>query len=334
MKLVRYATVYLEPSPAREIAEVALTVNNACVHIRPAGTQVDRTILVLKAGVELDERPSLAPDNTVLIPRRARQHAEAAIETAANILAVTDHCRRKIFSPYPFVALVSTLDEDLRWLDATKGFHGWHVSHGEAKLTVPLDTATLQSLRDRVDGVALLAEALAQEHPAGRFQYFLRLFEQAFAQPPPQLEKGLALFLEGAGLGYVHSEIKGWANVRDVTSHAGELTPGHVLFESQARPVIARMEQAAYDLLFNKLMWGDRSQTRRDFWRPAVATISERQYLKLSRAEATAVVFQTLDPFEAFRFDPVIRVLPLPNGAWSKWPAKDPCPSEDVLFVE
>jgi hypothetical protein len=324
MKLVRYATVYLQPSPARELQIADLNVDTVEVHLSPAGKDAHQTRFLIEAAVVLSERPEVADDGTIIVPTEPRRKAEDAIETTANLLAVTDHCRRSISSPYPFVALFSTLEADLEWLETTKGFQGSLLSIPGTKQTVPFDARSLQALQDRVDGVALLAEALAHNHPTGRFHEFIRLLERAFTLPPSQFEKKLTQFLQGASLGYERPEIKRWVDLRNPATHADELTPGHIVFESHVRPVIARMEQAAYDVLFNKKVWSDPSRERRNVWHPPVATCSERHHLRITHGEGATFIFQALDPFEAFLYDQNMNLPPMEKNPWAKWPESNP----------
>jgi hypothetical protein len=59
MKLVRYATVYLQPSPARELQMVDLNIDTVEVHLRPAGKDAHQSRFLIEAAVVLNERPEV-----------------------------------------------------------------------------------------------------------------------------------------------------------------------------------------------------------------------------------------------------------------------------------
>jgi hypothetical protein len=148
----------------------------------------------------------------------------------------------------------------------------------------------------------------------------MRLFERAFALSPSQFEKKLSQFLQGADLGYDRSEVKQWVELRNPATHANDLTRDHIVLESHVRPVIARLEQAAYDVLFNKKTWAEPSRERRTQWRPDVATIAAKNAVRITKGQGADFTVQILDPFEAFLYDPVFHLPRLPENLWSSWP--------------
>ncbi len=103
-------------------------------------------------------------------------------------------------------------------------------------------------------------------------------------------------------------------------THANDLTRGHIVLESHVRPVIARLEQAAYDVLFNKRTWADPSRERRPQWRPDVATIAMKDAVRVTKGQNAQFTVQILDPFEAFVYDASFRPPRLPEHLWSSWP--------------
>ena len=79
MKLVRYATVYLQPSPARELQMVDLNVDTVEVHLSPAGKDAHQSRFLIEAAVVLNERPEVADDGTIIVPTEPRRKAEDAM---------------------------------------------------------------------------------------------------------------------------------------------------------------------------------------------------------------------------------------------------------------
>ena len=78
----------------------------------------------------------------------------------------------------------------------------------------------------------------------------MRLFERAFARPAKLLTHPLAAFLHPR-FGYDEAELGKWFDeLRDPATHADARK--EVLLERDVRPVIDRMERAAFDVLLNK----------------------------------------------------------------------------------
>jgi hypothetical protein len=228
----------------------------------------DGALKVLLAGVQLlDRRPKVTRENLVVVPKRERQAAEEAIEIAANLIAVAQGCRRVIESPTPYVGFIPQSDAARRWLEDRAGLLHRQLQ-GRLRLVrrVDLGKDTLSALADRTEGVALLVEALAQDHATGQFHDFIRLFEHAFALPPRKLTAPLSAFLHPR-FGYTRDEVAVWLEqYRDAVTHAD--TRNKFLLETDVRPVIDRMEQVATDVLFNKLTWRDHGSARRELWTP------------------------------------------------------------------
>ena len=181
-----------------------------------------------------------------------------------------------------------------------------------------LDTDLLEAVSDRRDGVALLSEALANNHATGKYREFIRFFERAFGLKISQLHKKLSQFLEKSDLGYKHDEIKNWISFRNEATHADNNNA--LVFESDVLKLIPRMEQAAYDILLNKKNWGMRSQERREIWRPKAATLNDCKSMYVTKGDSTKAVMQLFDDFQSyiFYFQGAIKHL-LSKTVWSKW---------------
>ncbi|MBA7470758.1 hypothetical protein ES707_06045 [subsurface metagenome] len=272
---------------------------------------------MVAALVELRKWPGLTNDGLVVVPEEPRKQAERAIETAANMIAIAEGCKRSISSPIPCIAFLPEDSESHAWLDRTKGILSSRQLLSGAKFRVKLDETIQKSLQGRLDGVQLLAEALSHTHATGKFHEFLRLFERAFRCSKDKLAMKLAEFLEPTGQGYTKAEIKKYVvHLRDPATHADK-KPEFVL-ESDIRPVIRRMEQAAYDVLFNKAEWRSSSTGRRKIWSPPAGTASNSHHLFVVQGSEVALEFQLLDDFDSYPVDLSVSINVLPEGWWSK----------------
>ena len=165
---------------------------------------------------------------------------------------------------------------------------------------------------DRSDGAALLAEALAHDHPTGKFHELIRLFERAFARPAKLLVEPLQTFLNPS-YGYTEEELARWfEQLRDPATHAD--ARADVVFEKDVRPVIARMEQAAFDVLLNKAQWRDPASDRKDIWNPATGTNDAANSIFLTKGKDAQLSFQLTDQFGAYPLDLAAGLAPLPEG--------------------
>ena len=323
MKLIRLATIYLELVPKvenREPKDFKMRFDHVLVAVQNFGkvSEAGKHLrLLAQASVDLSTYPKLTDDNQILIPEEERKAAEAGIEATANILSVTERCKRSISSPYPYVMLYAGNDTDLKWLENSAGMIGNSGQIPDTLFNIELSEKIIRGLLDRLDGVALLAEALANSHSTGRYRELIRFFERAFSLPTIKIRKKLTRFLEGANLGYSRTEINKWVDLRDPSIHAdGEKTETIVL-ESDVRYVVPRMEQAAYDILFNKLVWKNSSKERRNFWRPLAATNSHSHTIKMTPG-LLGLSIQSFDPFNAYPTDS-FPIQPPSSNHWSKW---------------
>jgi hypothetical protein len=329
MKLIRFATLYMERKVQLK-DKLCLGDNRLFVEIQDASLGSELPRLLLQAVMTLSARPDASPQGEVIVPEEPRKEAEDFIETIANLLAVLNHSHRRISSPRPFVALGLEDDDETGWASGLTRFQGEHSSIPQTSYCLPTSSENLQALSDRLDGVALLAEALAHEHATGKFHEYMRLFERAFALTPSQFEKKLAQFLQGTDLGYDRNEVKKWIELRNPATHANDLTQSHIVLESHVRPVIARIEQAAYDVLFNKKTWANPSRERRPLWWPPVATIGAKNAIRVTQGLDASFQFQVLDPFGAFVYDASFRIPQLPKHLWSSWSVTETALTEPI----
>lgn len=256
------------------------------------------SLLLVKCQADVTGLLRVNETNEIVIPPDIISRIDKAIESAANLISVFEHSKRAISSPMPPVAFLPEDDAERKWLDSTAGINplGAPILGVKFKLDPSLQT----SVSDRLDGVALLAEAKAQEHPAGAFHELIRLFERAFILSSSSLVPPLGKFLEESHQGYTTEEVQEWlVDIRHPATHADRRDD--FVAERGIRPVVRRMTQAAYDVLLNKLEWRSPSVTRRDVWKPEGGTAVPRGH-KIFLAGKTPATFQAtiMDAFESY----------------------------------
>jgi hypothetical protein len=176
-------------------------------------------------------------------------------------------------------------------------------------------------------GVALMVEALGHDHAMGRFHEFVRLFERAFSSPARKVARPLAEFLNPR-FGYDDAELSHWfEDLRDPATHAD--VRNVFLLEADVRPVIDRMEQAAFDVLLNKAAWRDPSTDRREVWAPTAGTFNADGGQFIVQGTTPVTSGTILDEYGVFPMDfsGVIKERP---SNW--WPQEDARTSHSETF--
>jgi hypothetical protein len=297
MKLVRLAVIQLASS-ADDWHGSTYNLDGVPVQVLRAQQRDKDYFLLLAAYVPLEGEPEINTDGYILVPEPQRKQAEAAIEAFANLVAVSTRSSRRITSPVPYLALIPEDHEAHERLNRTKGlllstggvaFSPFHIS----------DNDCLQHLTDRSDGVALLAEALTQDHAVGHARELYRFFERAFACNEKELGKSLKEFLKGTAHNFSATEINRWIKFRGRTIHADR--SDEFFLERDFRLISQRMEEAAYDILFNKEEWRSRTATRRIAFPIPIGTSSYncRDMFKRPSAEEP-ITYQFLDAFSSY----------------------------------
>jgi hypothetical protein len=229
--------------------------------------------LFVCADVPLSELPKAGEDGLVEVPDGPRRRTEKAIDAAANLVSVATGHARSITSRSLPVAFYPESDEDRDFLHAQAGIRGIDRGVAFGRMSVSATTDELKALRDREDGIALLAEALSQDHVSGRYRELLRAFEHGFAESDSNLIFMLAEFLAGRPrLGYTtKTEVKQWIKGRCGRAiHADRSAP---LVGADLGDVVDRMLLAAYEVLFNKERWHSYESTRREVWTPSIGPL-------------------------------------------------------------
>src|SRR4029453_885970 len=251
MNLVRLATFSLEAA-TEQWKSWTLQLGNVRVQTHGSWRKEKSLKLLASATLRLSQYPEITSEDLVIVPADLRSQAEFALETAANLISIIERSKRSISSPTPCVVFIPESKKTgiglLRaWYRVQEGRHGWGACssglHGRSE-------AGRGPFRWRL----LLAEAMAHEHATGKFHELNRFFERAFTRRGTHLVKPLFKPLEPANLGYTKAEIKEWVfDLRHPATHADRNRS--FLLESDVRPVVGRMEQAAYEVLLKKEFW-------------------------------------------------------------------------------
>ena len=278
-------------------------------------SQADNAIrLIVAATGDLTYKPNVTSQGYVVVPHKERRMCEAAIENAANLLAISEGVRRSIASPTPCVALIPTSDNDQKWLEDKRGFHFPKCDRQTVWFDQGLNALEhIEVLADRMDGVTLLAEAVGHNHLSGKFHEYMRLFELAFRRSSKLLIDPLAAFLSLPIQGYTRDEISSWiVDVRHPLTHAD--TKNYFLTEGDIQPIIHRVEQAAYDVLLNKTYWRDPRPDRRSQWSPDAVIGSDGPII--NQHSAPTLHSQILDDLYCYGRDMGAFINQLPAGWW------------------
>ena len=147
------------------------------------GTPEDFVRLLLSAEVPLGARPEKDENDYIVVDDDVIRRAEQCIEEFADFASVALQAGRSISSPEPEASFSAVGASDRAWLDDSNGLLLPGTSLAWIRDEFPPGDSALR-VGSRFDGVALLAEALSNEHPTGRFRELLRLFERAFTCGP------------------------------------------------------------------------------------------------------------------------------------------------------
>jgi hypothetical protein len=313
--LHRLVMAAFRPAPSRSL-NVQATYGDAEVTTLGSWEGSGALRVLLAGSVNLEHRPKLTRESYVVVPDRPRRTCELALEAIADLLSIGDRCSRSIASPFPWVAFEPTSDAASEWLGEARGIHelGRTVDLPSPFSPVPLHDEIRDGLKDRSDGVILLAEALAQGHPSGQFRELVRVFERAFGLSAGQLVEALLGFLHSA-YGYTEEELKGWRRLRDAATHAD--VRKRFVVEADVRPVLGRVMQAAYDVLLNKRNWRDPSLARRQLWTPTAWTRGPSGEVRLRQYSTPKLTAQLLDQFGAYPTDLGGVIQKLPKAWWA-----------------
>lgn len=242
----------------------------------------------------------------LLVPREPRLCAERAISEFADVLAVLHQCRRTIRSPN---GATVALGPGGTGGDPPAGTQGLlppvNVRPSARVMPVIEPTALAAATADRLDGLAMMADALFEDAAVGRVREFFRLFERAFARGPSGCIAPLTSFLQSSprqdASKFDLDEITAWMQDLRPTATHGDRREEYAR-SADAAPYMARMEAAAYDVLLHKAAWHDPSSERRQWIRFMSVPGNGDTGSVLLRPGAT-VMIDWIDPFGSYPID-------------------------------
>lgn len=317
LKLVRLASLYFSTYSGEDGFQI--NFDDVLVDTLGIYRLNNKVRILVAASMDLKYHPKMTTAKQIVVSEKYRKRLEAVIETIANLISVSEQAERHISSPTPYIALVPDDEASKSFLDDANGFL--------SPTSMPIDmvakhrielTNKLDQLVDRLDGVALLAESLTHTHPTGKFHEFIRLFERAFRLSGKQLTEPLSRFLvTSKNFGYTSDEVSRWIELRDPATHADQRNV--FILESDVSPVVWRMEQAAYDILFNKAEWRSPTTERRELFEPLAGTNSATGgFFGTQGMAGVAIESRLYDEFRAYPLDLTAGLNRLPDGWWSK----------------
>ena len=321
MKLLRVATATFTPDPGIQ-KSWEIEFGNCRISTREVSPQDPESWRVLLIAETQIDFPEINDDGYIALPEDSRRELEFCLETIANFISVTGQCRRVVSSATPSAALIPEDPGERERLQQSRGFYTQQKSIVSASGASKLDSELMKSLSDRWPALALLAEAKSHSLSAGKFHEYVRLFESAFALQFSQLTKKLRQFLNPV-YGYTTDEIASWSSIRDPLTHADGKKSNFIFLDADARQYTQRMEQAAYDVLFNKLKWHDRSSERRQVWTPIAATTSADGNIIVKQGSAPKISMQVIDEFGIFPKDLNAILTAPPDDWWAKFEAPE-----------
>lgn len=326
MKLTRYVTVELSrPTPPRlgrwtfhasngvevailsifgteDITTMDLQLKSGLQLTWPKKSQCARVLMA--ATVETGE-PHFDQHNLVKLHEKSRLLAEAALIEYGDLLAVTYGCRRVFRSPNPCIALEGSNAAEQKILRRSKGIAAPFTMRPrviQLPEMRPGNTVTT-AIADRIDGLALLADALSEDGPVGQVHNFFRLFERGFGKGPSDCIAPILSFLKSSPskLSWTHDEISDWfLRLRPEVTHADRRE--NYARATDVEPYLARIEYVAYDVLLNKAVWRHADSSRRSAVSLPAGIDSDNSTIRLQLPDTT-LVFPWTDPFGLFEVD-------------------------------
>jgi len=329
MKLLRLSTMHFTPPPqgwnswTTQVGNVTLKSNTLDTPPVEGKLRLLVSAEIPITFLDIDQ------EGFVNIPINEREQCERALQIVADLISICGKCERFVSSASPCWALIPDNPDEKTKLKLSKGLKSKKKQRLSFSTQIPQNNEIVTKLQDRIDGIAILAEAYSHNRDSGKYREYVRLFEAAFALPFTNLEKILADFLLPA-MGYKRQEIKHWVGFRHPITHADGRKTERLVFDVDVRRITQRMEQAAVDVLFNKLDWHHNTITRRQIYIPPAFT-SAREGDGIIRQGSTPVIkFQIFDEFGAFPMDLNAVITNPPESWWFKAYQEEPSNGSDM----
>ncbi len=318
MKLVRIVTYTFDPDQDKW---KFTKFDDGIVEVNTFSTTKDKqenskTLLAI-AEIKLKDKPKINPDDSIEVPEIPRKYLEKRLEDVANIISVSEKCKRLISSTHPYIAFRPENDTEKKWLNDTKGIHSTLKQLPGFSFSLQKEFMDNSFLGDRLDGVAIMAEAISCTHLTGKLHEFMRVFERAFTLSSTPLIVPLSNFLLTSKIKIEKSDVTNWVfNLRHPATHADKKV--QFVLESDVRPHIYLIEQAAYDVLFNKTHWRDTSVERREIYKPKAGVGNDNVGFIVKDSVGLTIMGQLLDHFSSYPFNLEGKMTQIPDGLWFK----------------
>ena len=273
---------------------------------------------ILISGIKtLKKLPDRTKENLIEIPIDEIDRIEFALENIANVISLVESSKRTILSTIPSIFLIPENENDKIYLDNSTGFKFNSKKRTNSNYRTQFDMEfCLQNLADRLDGIAIISEANATGHLAGKFHEYFRFFERAFKRSNKGLLKPLSEFLsKNDMMGYSETEIENWIDIRHRSVHANN-KKGFVV-ERDLRSYVPRLEQAVYEVLFNKASWHNKSTLRRSLLDFPVGTVNSSNEKYFKHGTAFKMDIQPLDETSSYPISFKEVFGELPDNAWA-----------------
>jgi hypothetical protein len=318
MKLVRIVIFTFNPTQNKwkniEFDDGQIKINTFTI---TKNKEPDPESLLVRAEIYLKSNPQISKKGALIIPEDTVKLLEKRIEILANLISVSEMCERKISSASPCIALKPESPEELDWLNNSKGIPYILKSNQELRFSLYEEFQKNKFLVDRLDGVAIMAEALSCSHLTGRLHEFMRLFERAFALSSTPLIKPLSNFLVKSKIKITKKDVSKWIlDLRHPATHADK--KDEFVTEADVRPFIYLIEEAAYDVLFNKSNWRDSSITRRKIFSPQAGVGNDNVVFIKKDTNGLAIQTALLDPFGSYPYNLEGILTTIPQDLWFK----------------
>lgn len=311
--------------PPRSDLGIVLSEGDADVYTFPTHTTAGAKSLgvLALAIVPMANAPEQDSRGGVVVPDLERHRAEQLIEMAARFLALEHRENHVIMSPSPCLGFLADAEALAPFIEREVAVPGGEVimeqrwpagllGDGENK------PERLHLLRDRMDGVEMLTEALNCASPLGRFSQLWRFFERAFNGGHVAAAKRLAEFLLAGDTrpNWSATEVDDWVQPRNGAIHANRA--GMFFLDSDVQALVPRMLEAAYDVLLNKETWWSPTTTRRKAWRPVAGSADRngRASFLTQHKVGGSVIAKLHDYFAAYPLALGINEAVLPPAAW------------------
>lgn len=226
---------------------------------------------------EKNDVPYELADTLIRINNQIFEELTISIEDVINLISLSKNIGREITSANPsfFLQHENEIDlQNLKFADKIE-FNSHELAYYSPVHKFDFDYC-FTNLSDRLDGVRIFAEALSAKTFADKYRELFRLFEIAFNKENRGLVIPMTNFLEhNKFLNYTQNEIESWIKIRHKIIHANHKEG--FLINRNLYSIMARVEQAGIDILFNKHLWNQNSILRRNLYKFTIGVNKKNQ---------------------------------------------------------